>query len=291
MAIDSIISTGLIGLSLGSQYAMISIGLTLIFGIMGVINFMHGGGYVLGGYFTFVLASTLGVPFPLAVVGATIATGVVGYLIEIFLVDRYVDDHMATMLITLGVYMIMGTIIILVFGPSPVSGFNFPIRGAIRSGGVYFSYANLVVLIVAAVVIGGMYYLIYRTRYGIALRAMADDRKVATAQGIRPSGMFPMAFALAMGLAGLTGGLVTPILVLEPGLGETQLLKAFIVVILGGLGSVGGATVAAFIVGIVEAYSSVYLGGSRGALVLFMLVLAILLIKPSGLMGREVRRA
>jgi branched-chain amino acid transport system permease protein len=288
---DSFISTGLIGLSLGTQYAMIAIGFTLIFGIMGVINFMHGGAYVLGGYIAFALAAVLGLPFPIAVLGAALGTAVVGYFIEVLFVDKYVDDHNATMLITLGVYLMMTTGIILIFGPEPVSGFSFPIRGALRWGGIYFPYSSLVVLVVCAAAIIGMYYLIFRTRYGIALRAMADDRAIATAQGIHPSNMFPFAFALAMALAGLTGALVTPILALDPHLGEGQLLKAFIVVILGGLGSVGGATVAALTVGMVEAYSSVYLGGSKGALVLFLIVLLILLVKPSGLMGRETRKA
>jgi branched-chain amino acid transport system permease protein len=288
---ESIVSTGLIGLSLGTQYAMIAVGFTLIFGIMGVINFMHGGGYVLGGYFTYALASGLGVPFPVAVVAAAVGTAAVGYLIEVLFVDKYVDDHNATMLITLGIYMVMTTAIVVVFGPEPVSNFGFPVRGALRAGGLYFPYSNLIVLIICTLAILGMYYLIYRTRYGIALRAMADDRATATAQGIQPSRMFPLAFALAMSLAGLTGALVTPILVLDPHLGEGQLLKAFIVVILGGLGSIGGATVAALVVGMLEAYSSVYLGGSKGALVLFLMVLLILLVRPTGLMGREARKA
>ena len=99
---ESLISTGLIGLSLGTQYAMIAVGFTLIFGIMGVINFMHGGGYVLGGYFTYALGSAFGFPFPVAVVAAALGTAAVGYLIEVVFVDKYVDDHNATMLITLG---------------------------------------------------------------------------------------------------------------------------------------------------------------------------------------------
>lgn len=288
---DAIISTGLIGVSLGAQYAMISIGFTLIFGIMGVINFMHGGGYILGGYFTFALANVLGVPFVLAVIGAVIATAAIGYLIEIVFVDKYVDDHTASMLITLGLYLILSTIIVLVVGPEPVSGFRFPVRGSIRWEGLYFPYSSAIVLAVCAAAIAGVYWLIYRTRYGIALRAMADDRACATAQGIKPAQMFPMAFALAMALAALTGALVTPILSLDPHLGEPMLLKAFIVVILGGLGSVGGATLAALIVGMVEAYSSVYLGGSKGALVLFLIVMLILLVRPEGLVGKQVRKA
>ena len=136
-----------------------------------------------------------------------------------------------------------------------------------------------------------MYCLVFKTRYGIALRAMADDGAVARAQGIPPARMFPMAFAIATGLAGLTGALVTPILVLEPHGGEAVLGKAFIVVILGGLGSVTGATISAFVVGLIEAYSSVYLGGSKGALALFVLVVLILLVRPQGLIGSSARRA
>lgn len=287
---DGLLSSGLIGLTLASQYAMISIGFTLIFGIMGVINFMHGAGYILGGYITYVIAHYLGLPFPIAVLGAVLATAAFGYLIEVLLVDRYVDDHTATMLITMGFYMICNTVIILIFGPEPVN-FRFPIKGSFRTENFYFPYSSMIVLAVCSVAIAAMIYLLYFTRYGIALRAMADNREVATAQGIRPSIMFPMAFAIAMGLAALTGALVTPILALEPHLGEPMLFKAFIVVLLGGLGSVGGAMVAALIVGMVEAYAGVYLGGSKAALVLFAIVLVILLVRPTGLMGRTVRRA
>jgi len=287
---ESIISTGLIGLSLGTQYALISIGFTLIFGILGVINFAHGGFYILGGYVAFTLSHTLGLPYVAAVVIATLATGVLGYVIEFVLVDKHVNDHIATMILTLGIYLVMTTGIIGVYGPEPAE-FTFPVSGAWRSGGVYMPYSNLIVFVVCTLAIAGVYYLIFKTRYGIALRAMADDRAVATAQGIRPSRMFPLAFGIATSLAGLTGALVTPILALEPHGGEAVVTKAFIIVILGGLGSVGGATVAAFIVGMVESYTSVYFGGSKGALALFVLVLVILLVRPSGLMGRETRKA
>jgi branched-chain amino acid transport system permease protein len=103
--------------------------------------------------------------------------------------------------------------------------------------------------------------------------------------------MFPLAFALATGMAGLTGALVTPILMLGPNAGDPVLVSSFLTVILGGLGSIVGATISAFIVGIIEAYSGVYLGGSTGALALFVLVLVILVVRPTGLVGRAARRA
>ena len=287
---DSFISSGLIGLSMGTQYALISIGFTLIFGIMGVVNFAHGGFYILGGYFAFSLSHSLGVPYVLAVLLAMVGTGILGYVIEAVFVEKYVADHLATMLITLAIYQIMITGVSGVYGAEPMD-FRFPVSGSLRGPGFHIPYANLIVFAVCTVAIAAVYHLVFKTRYGISLRAMADDAPVARAQGIQPAKMFPMAFGIATALAGLTGALVTPMLALEPHGGEAVLTKAFIVVILGGLGSVTGAMVAAFIVGMVEAYSSVYLGGSKGALALFVLVVLILMVRPQGLFGTVARKA
>jgi branched-chain amino acid transport system permease protein len=287
---ESLISTGLIGLSLGTQYALISIGFTLIFGIMGVLNFAHGGFYILGGYFAFTLSESLGLPYALAVLVATIATGVIGYAIEMIFVEKYVANHLATMLITLGLYQITTTGVGLIYGAEPVA-FQFPVAGSLRGPNFYIPYSNLIVFGVCAVAIAAVYYLIFRTRYGIALRAMADDGPVARAQGIQPARMFPMAFGIATALAGMTGALVTPILALDPHAGDAALTKAFIVVILGGLGSIPGALLASFVVGLVEAYASVQLGGSKGTLALFILVVIILMVRPQGLFGTVARKA
>jgi branched-chain amino acid transport system permease protein len=288
--VEGIVATGLIGVSLGAQYALLALGFTLIFGILGVVNFAHGGFYVLGGYVAYSAVAFAGIPFALAVVLAALVTAAFGYLFERFLLERLVDDHLATLMLTLGLYLMMSSGILIVYGPESPR-FEFPISGVLRSGGFYFPLQNLVVLAVCICAIGALYGLVYHTNFGRALRALADDRPVATAQGLRPKLLFPLAFALATGLAGLTGALVTPILSLAPHIGDPVLATSFLVVILGGLGSVGGATVAAFIVGIIEAYSAVYLGGSKGALALFVIVLLMLVVKPSGLFGREARGA
>lgn len=286
----SFVTATLIGISLGAQYALLALGFTLIFGILGVVNFAHGGFYVLGGYVAYWFVSAAGLPYPLAVLGATLVTGLLGYLFELLLVERLVDDHLATLMLTLGLYLMLSTGILITFGPeSPL--FEFPLNGTWRAGPFYFPVANLVVLAVCLLAIGGVYALIFRTDLGRALRALADDRTVAAAQGLRPRLLFPLAFALACGLAGMTGALVTPILSLAPHVGDPVLATSFLIVILGGLGSIGGATVSAFLVGLVEAYSSVYLGGSKGALALFVLVLIILVVRPSGLFGRIAREA
>jgi len=288
--LTQIVSAGLIGLSLGAQYALLALGFTLIFGILGVVNFAHGGFYVLGGYVAYAAVTGLGVPYPVAVLLAVAATAALGWLFQLLLVERVVEDHLATLMLTLGLYMVLSTGVLVTFGPESRQ-FAFPISGSIRYGGLYMPLANLVVLGVCLLAIGGVYLLMYRTDLGRALRALAEDRHVAATQGLRPRLLFPLAFAIAAGLAGLTGALVTPILSLGPQVGDPVLATSFLIVILGGFGSIGGATVAAFLVGMVEAYSSVYLGGSLGALVLFVLVLLVLVARPSGLFGREARGA
>lgn len=284
------ITAGIIGVSVGAQYALLALGFTLIFGVLGVINFAHGGFYVLGGYFAFAAVTHLGLPYPVAVLVAVAATFVIGYLFELLLVDRIIDDHLATMMLTLGLYLMITTGVHVSFGAESPP-FSFPLSGVINIGGIFLPLENLVVLAICLVAVTLIYIFMYRTGYGRSLRALADDRAVATAQGIRPRLLFPFAFGLATAIAGLTGAVVTPILTLSPHLGDSVLTTAFLVVILGGLGSIAGATIAAFVVGLVEAYSSIYLGGSKGALALFVLILIILVVRPRGLLGHEVRSA
>jgi branched-chain amino acid transport system permease protein len=287
---EQFLQAAIIGVSLGAQYALLALGFTLIFGILGVVNFAHGGFYMLGGYVAFSCVEYLGVPYPVGVLGAVLATFVLGWLFELFLLERLIDDHLATLMLTLGLNLVMSTSLLTVFGPLSMD-FRFPVSGAIRLGPIYLPRENLIVLLVCLAAIAALWAVLFRTDLGRALRALADDRTVARAQGLRPRLLFPAAFALATGLAGLTGALVTPILALSPGVGDPVLATSFLTVILGGLGSLGGAALAAFIVGIVEAYSSVYFGGSIGALILFVLVLLLLVFRPTGLLGREVRGA
>ena len=284
------LQAAIIGVGLGAQYALLALGFTLIFGILGVVNFAHGGFYMLGGYVAFVCVSHLGLPYPVGVLIAMLATGALGGLFELFLIERLVDDHLATLMLSLALYLIISTSVLAIFGPISME-FSFPVTGAFRAGPIYVPRENLIVLAICLIALGGLWLILFRTDIGRALRALADDRQVARAQGLRPRILFPLAYALATGLAGLTGALVTPILSLSPGVGDPVLATSFLTVILGGLGSLGGAALAAFIVGIVEAYTSVYFGGSIGALVLFIMVLLLLVFRPTGLLGRETRGA
>ena len=284
------IQAAIIGVGLGAQYALLALGFTLIFGILGVVNFAHGGFYMLGGYIAYSCVSFLGLPYPLAVLVAVLVVAALGWVFELFLLERLIDDHLATLMLTLALYLIISTGVLTVFGPISME-FTFPVSGAFRAGPIYVPRENLIVLAVCLAAIVALYLVLFRTDLGRALRALADDRSVGMALGLRPRLLFPAAFALATGLAALTGALVTPILALAPGVGDPVLATSFLTVILGGLGSLGGAALAAFIVGIVEAYTSVYFGGSAGALILFVLVLLLLVFRPTGLLGRDVRGA
>ena len=187
---ESFVSTGLIGVSLGVQYALLALGFTLIFGILGVVNFAHGGFYVLGGYVAYASVHYLKLPYPAAVVVAVLATGLLGYVFELFLLERVIESELSPMMLTLGLYLVMTTGVLVTFGPESPE-FTFPIRGSWRSGSYYFPKENVVVLLVCAVTIALVYLLMYRTDFGRALRALADNRQVAQAQGLRPRLLFP----------------------------------------------------------------------------------------------------
>jgi branched-chain amino acid transport system permease protein len=285
--VQGLMQAAVIGVMLGVQYALLALGFTLIFGILGVINFAHGGFYMLGGYLAYSAVTLLGVPFPIAVLLAVLGSALVGFLYEVVFIERFVTDEHSTMMLTMGLYLVLTSGMLAIYGPQSPQ-FTFPITGTVHFGAIYVPLENLVVLSICVVGIASLYAIMYRTGFGRALRALADDRPVATAQGMRVRILFPLAFAMACGLAGLTGAVVTPILVLSPNVGEQVLVTAFLTVVFGGLGSLGGATIAAFIVGFVEAYSTIYLGSSTGALALFVIVLIILTVRPPGLLGHEI---
>ena len=283
-------ATGLIGMTLGGQYALLAMGFTLIFGIIGVMNFAHGAFFVFGGYVAFAAVQFLEFPYPIAVLVAGATSAALGYLFERFFIERTIDDELSTLMLTLGLALIMITSLVVIFGVEGAR-FEFPISDVLVFQGMFLPVANIILVLCCAVLIAGVYYLLYRTSFGRSLRAIASDREIAATLGLRANVLFPLAFALATALAGVTGALVTPILALHPHVGDHVLAMSFIVVILGGLGSLWGAVVAAFFVGLIEAYSSVYLGGTKGALALFVLVMILLVVKPSGLFGRETRGA
>jgi branched-chain amino acid transport system permease protein len=219
-----------------------------------------------------------------------LGTAAIGYVFELFIIERRIDDHLATIVLTLGMSLIGGATMLAIFGAQAVQ-FSGTVTGTFRVAGVYLPYARLMVIVVAALAIAVVYLLLYKTRFGNALRALTDDREMAVAMGMRPKVLFPSAFAIATGLAGLTGALVTPQFSLAPFVGEHVLMISFLAVILGGLGSLPGAVIASVMVGLVESFVGTYIGGSWAPLLLFTGILVLLVMRPSGLLGHRTINA
>jgi branched-chain amino acid transport system permease protein len=277
------------GVTLGAQYALMALGFSLIFGVLGAINFAHGAFYAMGGFVTYYASQTLGLPYAVALLIAVLATAALGYVFELGVLDSRIDDHLGSIVLTLGLGLGISAVLLIAFGPQS-KRFPFPVDGVIRAGGTAVSAGRLLVVGIAAAAILGVYALLFKTKIGVGLRALADDRDIARTQGIYPRLLFPFAFALATGLAGLTGGLVTPLYALDPFVGEQVLMISFVAVILGGLGSLPGAVIASFAVGLIQSFVGVYVGGTAAPLLLFTLVLVVLVTRPTGLMGeRSVR--
>lgn len=281
-----LIQTTIGGLALGAQYALMALGFSLAFGILRVINFAHGAFYVVGGYVAYFATSQLNLPYAIGVVAAVLAAALIGYIFELFILERRIDDHLATIVLTVGMSLIGGATMLALFGAQAVR-FTGSLTGTFRIGGVYLPYARVMTIVVAALAVAAVYLLLYKTRMGGALRALTDDREMAVAMGMRPKVLFPLAFAIATGLAGLTGALVTPQFSLAPFVGEQVLTISFLAVILGGLGSLSGAVIASVLVGLFESFVGVYIGGSLAPLLLFAGILVLLVVRPAGLLGHK----
>ena len=281
-----LVQTTIGGLTLGAQYALMALGFSLAFGILRVINFAHGAFYVVGGYLAYWVTTELGLPYVLGVVVAVLGTAAIGYAFELFIIERRIDDHLATIVLTLAASLIGGAAMLSLFGAQAVP-FRGQLTGTFRLGGVFVPHARVMIIVVAGLAIGAVYLLLYKTQIGNALRALTDDREMAVAVGMSPKVLFPLAFAIATGLAGLTGALVTPQFSLAPFVGEQVLMISFVAVILGGLGSLPGAVIASVLVGLVEAFVGTYVGGSWAPLLLFTGILVLLVVRPSGLLGHR----
>lgn len=277
------------GLASGSVYVLMALGFTVIFGIMKVINFAHGALYLLGAYGVFAFHVEWGLPYPLAVVASVLAVGLFGVVFERTLVSRVSHDGLATLILTLGAALIIQGLVEVRFGvnPLPIPAF---VSGSFEVAGVFLPKNRMVVLGTVFVVLLVLYWWVTKSRWGRALRAVSQDAEMATAQGIRTSRVFPLAYGSAAVLTALAGALLAPVFFVSPTIAETALIMSFIVVIIGGMGSVMGAVVAGFLVGVTESAVATLIGGDVSLMLTYVLVIGVLLFKPEGLVGRNAVR-
>jgi branched-chain amino acid transport system permease protein len=288
--VDELLQHLVNALILGSTYALLGIGLTLIFGIMRVVNFTHGELYALGAYAVFFLEVSLGVNFFLALVLAVIIGCAVGAAIEFVLLRPLVDaDIDTTMLVMIGAWIVMqNTELFYWGGVSKAIMTPFPDE-PLQVGPIFVSWLRLFVLVMALILIGGTYALINRTKLGKAMRATFQDRDTAALMGVNVKGIYTATFAIGSGLAAAAGALLGPVFLVTPSMGDLASLKAFAIVILGGLGNITGATLGGFILAFVEEIGAGYISSGYRDAMGFLIIIIVLLFKPTGLFARAER--
>ena len=279
------------GVYLGSQYAMIALGLTLIFALMNVLNFAHGQMYVIGGFVTYTFYGQFGLPFVFALLMSCVTLAVLGALIEKFLfgpVIRRSAREESTMLLAAGIAFLLDALILLVFGekqrgvPKIVDGvFNWDFR-------IIIPYDRVLICVLAILSIVAFISFMQFTRTGRALRAIAQDRVAAELMGVNVNRYSMIGFALGAMLAGLVGGLLVTITGVNLGMGGPTSIKAFMMVMIGGAGVISGAILGGFILGMLEAVGLTVLSqyGDITYLAIFVALMIFLAIRPQGLMGK-----
>ncbi|MDM8167884.1 branched-chain amino acid ABC transporter permease [Roseovarius sp.] len=281
-----LIQAGVNGLVIGTMYALMAIGFTLVFGIMRVVNFAHGEFYMIGSFIAFFTYAQWQLPFVVTILAAVLLVGVVGALVEWALIRPLRGDELTGMIATLGISVVIQNTALMYFGASP-RPMPDVISGLVRVGPAVFSWSRIFVIIAAALVIGAFWLFMQKSRTGRAMRAVAQDREAALIQGIDVEKIFPLAFGISVALAAVAGAMMAPVFSVSPFVGVTPMLKAFIVVILGGLGSIPGAVLGGLLLGMIESFGATLLGAMVADMLQLALVIAILLVRPSGLMGRK----
>jgi branched-chain amino acid transport system permease protein len=275
-----------VGVLLGGIYSLVSIGLNLIFGVIRVVNFAQGEFVMLGMYATYAAFSLLGMDPYVAIAIVFPSLFILGVVVQRFIIQPLQSEPMMQVFATFGLLMVFQNVVLAVTRgaavsvASPLARLTFPV------GALQVSVVRFLALIAATLVAFGLQLALHHTLIGKAVRAVAQDRRAAQLMGINVERINMLTFGVGAALAGLAGALLTPIYTLSPQIGGNFIVAAFAVVVLGGLGSIWGAYIGGFIIGITEAFAGYYLDPSLKDAVWFLVFIVVLIVRPSGLFGR-----
>jgi branched-chain amino acid transport system permease protein len=278
----------LIGLINGAFYAMLSLGLAVIFGLLNIINFTHGAQYMLGAFCAWFLLEQAGVGYWWSLLIAPIAVGITGIVIERTMLSRlYKLDHLYGLLLTFGLALIFQGIFTNYFGSSG-QPYRLPDEfvGSFNLGFMFLPKYRAWVILASAIVCLGTWYVIERTRLGAYLRAATENPTLVQAFGINVPRMVTLTYGFGVALAALAGVMAAPIYQVAPQMGANIIIVVFAVVVIGGMGSIIGAIVTGFALGLVEGLTKVFYPEASNT-VIFVVMVLVLLVKPAGLFGRE----
>jgi branched-chain amino acid transport system permease protein len=277
------------GILLGGLYALMACGLNLIFGVMRVINFAHGEFLAIGALSAVSLVAGAKLPFWLALIIVPLGMALLGLALQVVIVRRLVDAPLImSLLATYALSTILVNISIMIWGGG-YQGLPGVFGGSVRLIGVDVSVSRLVAFLVAMGVSLAVWWFLRATRFGRAIRSVAQAPELATISGISVERVRNFTFALGAGMAGLAGVLMAPTFASDAQLGSRFLIKAFAVIIVGGMGSYPGAILAAMLLGILEVFGGFWFGQVVGSALLYIVMLGVLLARPSGLLGVKVR--
>ncbi|NBJ13157.1 branched-chain amino acid ABC transporter permease [Microvirga arsenatis] len=278
----------LIGLINGSFYAMLSLGLAVIFGLLRVINFAHGAQYMLGAFAAYLLLNYLGVNYWLALVLAPLIVGVIAVIIERTMLSRlYSVDHLYGLLLTFGLALIMEGAFRHWFGAAgqPYAAPS-QLTGAVNLGFMFMPIYRGWVVVASLVVCIGTWLLIEKTRLGAYLRAATENATLVQAFGVNVPLLLTLTYGLGAALAAFAGVLAAPIYQVSPLMGSNLIIIVFAVVVVGGMGSILGAIVTGYVLGVLEGLTKVFYP-EASSIVIFVIMAIVLLVRPAGLFGRE----
>lgn len=274
------------GVLFGGVYSLMAVGLTLIFGVMRVVNFAHGDMMVWGMYLAWLLATRLGIDPTLGFAACAAALFVLGVVVQRGLVDRIMDaPHEMQILLLLGVALVLENTALVLFGPDPQRVPSALSRVTFWIGPVFVDAARLVAFGVALVLTGALWLFLHRTDLGRTMRATADNPYGARVVGTDVRRVYAVAFGVGAACVGAAGALVSPILPFSPSSGLSASITSFNIVIIGGMGSLPGAFAGGLLLSVAESLGAVFLSPSMKELVSFGLLIAILLFRPAGLFG------
>jgi len=278
----------LIGLINGAFYAMLSLGLAVIFGLLNIINFTHGAQYMMGAFCSYFLLQYAGVGYWWSLLLAPILVGATGIVIERTMLARlYQLDHLYGLLLTFGLALIIQGVFTNYYGSSGLP-YRIPdeLNGGINLGFMFLPKYRAWVIVASLAVCFATWYVIERTKLGSYLRAATENRALVQAFGINVPRMITLTYGFGVGLAAFAGVMAAPIYQVNPQMGANMIIVVFAVVVIGGMGSILGAIVTGFGLGVVEGLTKVFYPEASNT-VIFVIMVVVLLIKPAGLFGRE----
>jgi branched-chain amino acid transport system permease protein len=284
-----ILQQGINGVIVGSLYVLVALGLTLIYGVLVQINFAHADIVTLGAFTAYFVTHLFSGNYFAGIAAALVVGGVLGWLVNaiIFAPLRERGSELLPLIATIGVSITLQNAMLVLLGPIPYA-FDTPYsNNVIRFSGIFLTVQSVLIIVMSTIAIGMLYAFMKFTFLGKALRAVSQDRETAALMGINPNQLIMLTFLIASALAGMSGAMLGPVLVLTPFAGTTVIVKAFAIVIIGGFGNVEGTIIAGLIVGLIESYTTQFLDPGLIDIVVFALLLLTLAVRPTGLIAEK----